>query len=380
MLRFQSFWMAGFEGADHINSHGTPLSMNEFTQHTANAEGDYGRLAHFGISTVRESIGWRTSGSRHYDFSSLQSRAAAAEKLGIQVCWTFLHYGIPEDIDLFSNDFHMRFADFCAAATRYLTRFSLVDPLYTPINEISFHTFALAHTRLMHPFSVHGLAGRIKEQLLAASRAGAMAIRSIDPTAQFLQGDPVIHVIPPAARPELAELAERESKSQYEVWDWLSKNDLLDVMSLHHYHSNQWECSTGERLHWHLNDPRRKPLREIIAECHRRYDKPLIVGETSHFGVGRGLWIMEVAKEVAASLASGVPVKGICLYPIVDRQDWEDLNHWHNSGLWDYAHGSGFLERILNIDYAADLRLAQTYVIPPAADGTEYAVVPVTEG
>jgi UDP-galactopyranose mutase len=373
--------MAGFEGSDHINSQGTPLSMNELTQHITNAADDYRRLAQFGISTVRESIGWQTCGAKNYDFSLLESRAVAAAKLGIQICWTFLHYGIPADVDLFRDDFPTRFADFCAAATQYLKRFSLVDPIYTPVNEISFHAFALAHTHHMHPFKdMHAHAGRIKEQLLAASLAGAMAIRNIDPAAQFLQGDPAIYLVPPADRPELAEAAQRETNSQYGAWDWLNQRGVLDVVSLHHYHSNQWECATGERLHWHLHDPRRKPLRDIISDCYHRYGRPMIVGETSHIGVGRGPWILEVAKEVAASLAAGVPVKGICLYPIVDRQDWEDLNHWHNSGLWDYAHRESTLERILNVDYAMDVRLAQTYVIPRMSDGTALPLVPMAEG
>jgi UDP-galactopyranose mutase len=45
-------------------------------------------------------------------------------------------------------------------------------------------------------------------------------------------------------------------------------------------------------------------------------------------------------------------VEGVCLYPIIDRPDWEDLNHWHNSGLWDMQlDPSGQLQRIINDDY-----------------------------
>lgn len=56
----------------------------------------------------------------------------------------------------------------------------------------------------------------------------------------------------------------------------------------------------------------------------------------------------------------GVPVDGICLYPIMDRPDWENEKHWHNSGLWDLdTESKGAWRRILNENYAIDLKVAQ---------------------
>jgi hypothetical protein len=53
----------------------------------------------------------------------------------------------------------------------------------------------------------------------------------------------------------------------------------------------------------------------------------------------------------------GVPLEGVCLYPILDRPDWEDMNHWHNSGLWDLRPDvEGKLERVLHAEYASALR------------------------
>ncbi len=55
-----------------------------------------------------------------------------------------------------------------------------------------------------------------------------------------------------------------------------------------------------------------------------------------------------------------IPVEGICIYLILDRPDWDNLNHWHNSGLWDLQRDSqGRHQRVLDEQYAADLRLAQ---------------------
>jgi len=41
----------------------------------------------------------------------------------------------------------------------------------------------------------------------------------------------------------------------------------------------------------------------------------------------------------------------------MDRPDWDDLEHWHNSGLWDLIpDDQGVLQRILNEEYAAVFR------------------------
>jgi len=39
----------------------------------------------------------------------------------------------------------------------------------------------------------------------------------------------------------------------------------------------------------------------------------------------------------------GVPVEGICLYPIVNHPGWDDERHCHN-GLWCYPDESGSRE------------------------------------
>ncbi|WP_317044073.1 hypothetical protein [Hymenobacter amundsenii] len=42
-----------------------------------------------------------------------------------------------------------------------------------------------------------------------------------------------------------------------------------------------------------------------------------------------------VAQESVKALRAGVPLLGVCLYPIIDRPDWDHLTPWHHSGLWD---------------------------------------------
>jgi hypothetical protein len=39
-------------------------------------------------------------------------------------------------------------------------------------------------------------------------------------------------------------------------------------------------------------------------------------------------------------MQSGVPIEGVCLYPIVNFPWWDDGRHLHN-GLWDSPNESG---------------------------------------
>jgi hypothetical protein len=91
-----------------------------------------------------------------------------------------------------------------------------------------------------------------------------------------------------------------------------------------------------------------------------RYQRCLFIGETSHFGVGRGPWLREIYDEVKTAIGNGVPLEGITIYPILDRPDWDNLDHWHNSGLWDLIPDEhGVLQRVLNEEYAVVLREIQ---------------------
>jgi hypothetical protein len=102
----------------------------------------------------------------------------------------------------------------------------------------------------------------------------------------------------------------------------------------------------------------------MLTEVWNRYQVPIIIGETSHVGVGRGQWIKELAHEVRIAIKSGVPIEGICLYPVIDRHDWENPHHWHNSGLWDLTpDDSGVLKRVLSQPYAMAFHEAQRMLV-----------------
>jgi hypothetical protein len=76
-------------------------------------------------------------------------------------------------------------------------------------------------------------------------------------------------------------------------------------------------------------------------------------------GSGRAEWIRELTDEAILAVEGGVPLEGICLYPIIDRFEWNDPSHWHNSGLWDFVVEGGVYRRVLNEAYAAELCRSQ---------------------
>ena len=344
-------WIGGFEGADHVNGHGRALAMARDSGHLGRLGRDYARLRRLGFSAVRETLGWReTHTADGYDFGTLHARMQAAQRHGLQVRWTLMHYGVPAGVDLLDGDeshFVDRFARYCAAVAAELARWPEPAPrIYTPINEISFLCWAATCTGLLHPHTgdrAHDGAA-LKRRLVRAALAGCHAIRAVDPGARMMWSEPLVHVCAAPGDALARAAACRTHESQYEALDMLcgraspelgGSPACVDLVGLNYYAANQWEHGSGRILAWHLRDPRRRPLSRLLREVHARYGLPLTLSETSHVGEGRGAWLLDVASQVAIARESGVELEGICLYPAGDRPDWQDPHHWHHSGLWD---------------------------------------------
>ena len=394
---YASFWMAGFEGADHINAHDQPQDLVRTTGHLGQLESDYRRVASLGLRTIRESIGWRLAepsrlsgggpgAATRFNFNRTLRFTDAANRQSLQVMWTLMHYGFAPGVDLFAEDFAERFADFAAAAARTLKGASDRAPVYTPINEISFLAWAIAETNFIHPYtreSSHRLcAGRpghdvgweAKWRLVRAALLAMKAVLAEDSRARFLHVEPLTHVVPPPYAPHLAARADEISRYQWQAWDMLSGDLLpelggtpaaLDLLGVNYYHNCQWELETGQRLEWHLGDPRRVSMSSLLRKVSKRFDRPILIAETSHVGSGRALWMKDVGREVEQAMACGVRIQGVCIYPVVDRPDWNNATHWHNSGLFDNANAQvhpDAIERRLHLGYAKSLRRAQERV------------------
>jgi hypothetical protein len=47
-----------------------------------------------------------------------------------------------------------------------------------------------------------------------------------------------------------------------------------------------------------------------------------------------------ICSETKAALDGGIPIRAICLYPILNHPGWADSRHCHNA-LWDYPDARG---------------------------------------
>jgi len=368
---FQSFWMGGFESACQINTRKERIDMLAATQHDIQAEADYALVRRWGMRTVRDGVRWHLMepSPGHYDFSGFLPMLHAAQRQGVQVIWNLLHYGWPDDLDFFSGAFVERFARFCRAVAQVVRAETAAVPFYVPINEMSFLAWGIGHKGIIYPYAV-GRADEAKRQLVRATIAAIEALWAVDRRARLAVIDPVLHVVAPPDRPDLVALAQGQRAAQFDAWDMLAgrrhpelggRARYLDLVGVNYYHSNEFE-TPDLRLRWEdtPRDRRWIPFHCLLCEIHARYQRPVFVAETSHFGAGRARWLREVAQEAGLARAAGVPLEGICLYPIIDRPDWENFDHWHNSGLFDlHRDATGRLRRVLHAEYGAALRWAQ---------------------
>ncbi len=332
---FQSFFMGGFECATHRRRDGTRIDVTSATGHDANCRAEFALLAHTGIRTVRDGLRWHLieTAPGVYDWSTFLPMLHAAYATGTQVIWDLCHWGVPDDIDIFSDAFLLRFAHFAAAAAGVIRdenlRAGVARPqVYCAINEISFWAWIGGDVGAFYPYrQQHG--PELKQQLVRASLAAIQAIREVDPSARFVQPEPLINIVPDPHKPEDRLPSERHTASQYETWDWLSAGTAevpagLDIVGINYYWNNQW-VHQGERAS--LGHLQHRPLHYMLLEVWERYKRPLLLSETGAEGDAAVGWLGYISAEVRLAQLAGANILGVCLYPVMDYPGWDDDRH-----------------------------------------------------
>ena len=329
---FRSFWQGGFECSTHRRARDRArVDVIAATRHDALAESDYRALAGHGILTVRDGVRWHLieQEPRRYDWSSLERQLAGAAVAGTEVIWDLLHYGWPDDVDVWGPAFVPRFAAFARAAARVIRSGTRGARFYCPVNEISFLSWGGGDAAYLNPFA-RNRGFELKVQLARAAIAATEAIRADDPAARFAHVDPVINVVTDPARPWDAPHAEGHRHAQFQGWDLIAgriwpqiggRPELLDLVGVNYYHNNQW-IHGGPPIDRH--HPLAKPFHRILAETYARYGRPIFVAETGIEGDARPAWLAHVADEVRQARRLGVPVEGVCLYPILCHPGWDN--------------------------------------------------------
>jgi beta-glucosidase/6-phospho-beta-glucosidase/beta-galactosidase len=350
---FQSFLMGGFECATHRLRSGKRLDMIAATRHDRFVAQDYARLVEYGMRTTRDGIRWHLieEHPRRYNFSSVVGMIRAARDLNAQVIWDLCHYGWPDDIDIFKPEFVNRFARMAREFTKVLLGETDAVPFIVPVNEISFFAWASGESAYLNPFMT-GRSYELKDQLIRAAIEATEAIWSVAPQARIVNVDPAINVICDPSRPYEREAARSYHQLQYHARDILTGREkpevggaekYLDIIGVNYYPFNQWihgDTVYHPRIPIGFQEPSYRPLSGILAEIYDRYKRPMFIAETGTEGDGRPQWLSYVASEVRSAIRRGVPVEGICLYPIVSFPGWDDDRHCHN-GLWDYSDEDG---------------------------------------
>ena len=361
--------MGGFECATHRLADGRRLDLTSATGHDRHVIPDYQRLHEHDISVVRDGIRWHLiePSPYRYDFSSLLPMVRAAQQTRTQVIWDLCHYGWPDDLDIFSAEFISRFARMVEAVVRVINDESDLPLFIAPVNEISFFAWAGGEAAYLNPFETER-PHELKRQLVRAAIEAIEAAWRVNPQTRVVHTDPLIHVAHDLERPNEFAMAEYYRLLMFQAWDMLAgrfrpevggQEKYLDIIGANYYPNNQWmvgETSFHPGRWLDVSDPQYRPLSDLLREVYERYRRPMFIAETGTEGNERVDWIRYVADEVRNALKLGVPIEGICLYPILDFPGWGDDRRCE-TGLWGYPDANG--NREVYAPFAEELRLQQ---------------------
>lgn len=350
MRDLKSFLIAGFECSTHRLNNGKRLDLIASSYHDKFILEDYIRMKDLGFLTAREGLRWHLieKSSGNYDFSSVLPFLEAAKKCGIVIIWDLLHYGWPDDIDIYSDDFVVRFENFTEAFASFYFENTTEDLHVCPINEISFFAWGGGDTAYINPFS-EGRGDELKKLLVRSAIRASDLLKRKFPRTWLVQIDPIINIAPNPELPERIAGIAGYNQAQYAAWDMLTgklapelggKESFIDIVGVNYYPRNQW-VDHGQRLN--PGDPEYIPFRTLLSNVYQRFNKPIIIAETGTEDDERPAWFRYIAEEAYAAIKEGTPIQGICLYPILNHPGWDDDRHCHN-GLWDYADANGHRE------------------------------------
>jgi hypothetical protein len=225
--------------------------------------------------------------------------------------------------------------------------------------------------------------------LAMADIAAVKAIRADFPDARMVHIDPLIWVVPPPDRPDLAEAAHRESyEDAYIAWDVISglkhpelggSPEIIDILGFNNYSFGQMEYQGGGKPNLPLEpgDPRIRALCDLLEEAWAKYQRPCIIAETSGLHGGRPDWLNDIMCEGLAAVNRGVDLHGICLFPAVDMTDWH-TGEWLHMGIADVEPiGAGTLMRKPFLPYVQALHRWQERLGRPTALDPDHYDQPV---
>jgi beta-glucosidase/6-phospho-beta-glucosidase/beta-galactosidase len=358
--RFDSFFMAGFDCSSHRRRDGVRLDLIRATGHDRHVLNDYRLCRELGFRTLRDGLRWHLIGKTpgKYDWSSWMPALEAAEDVGMQVIWDLFHYGSPDCIDQAAPDFPDRFTEFALAAIEVRQSVSKRPPMFCPLNEINFISWAVDDGYF--PQVGPKQRGWFKHQLVRTAITASRAIKREWPDSTIIWAEPLIHIAPHDQRRSTIRAAQQNLQGMYEAYDWImgkAKPELggdpsfVDFVGLNFYPHNQWYFK-GPTIPMGHHEYR--PLADMLIEMGKRYEKPLLLSETGAEGTGKPSWLHYVCSEVRDAMIRGADVRGICWYPITAYPGWDNSRH-AETGLLStvVANGSRHVDEKLLAEFEA---------------------------
>jgi beta-glucosidase/6-phospho-beta-glucosidase/beta-galactosidase len=365
---FPTFFISGFECSTFLWKDKNRRNLITEIQHDKFVDSDYALLRRLGIAVSREAIPWPVVDNNGlYDFSCIDPMIEAMNKHKILPIWDLCHYGYPDDLDPFSDNFTERFSAYCKAAAAYVIP-KLPSPyFFTPINEITFFSFCGGEWGWVAPYrTTREDRFNFRRALCKATIASVKAIREVEPSARMVHIDPLVQVVAPRDRPDQQEAAWKETYvDTFLAWDILygkehpeygGSPEILDIVGANNYSFGQMEYrESGPHAALSPDDDRIKPLCDLLQTVWDRYHLPMIIGETSGMNEGREHWLRDVMEESLAAVNEGIDLHGICLFPAIDMPDWH-TGQWLKNGLCDVVPEGDVMNRVECSTYVEELR------------------------
>src|SRR5918997_200945 len=191
---FPTFFLSGFECSTFLWKDRKRRDLVAETQHRQHAREDYRILRELGIAVSREGIPWPLADRNGaYNFSSIDAMIEAMLETKVLPIWDLCHYGYPDELDPFADNFADAFADYCRAAAEYVIPRVRGPHFFTPINEMTFFSFIGGEWGWTAPYkNTREDRYKLRVALCKAAIAGIKAIREIDPEARIVNIDPLV--------------------------------------------------------------------------------------------------------------------------------------------------------------------------------------------
>ncbi len=369
---FAGFWMAGYECCDMINRYGDRVDLLRLTGHLERLEEDYRLLDYFDMKSIREGIRWSTveTSPGVYDWQAVSFIIRTAVTGGKQILFDLCHFGFPSDLTPFHPHLTSRFVALCRSFVALYRSIQPEGPLIvTPINEVNFLAWLGGEIASTSPYCT-GKGWEVKYHLMRAYIEGVKAMKEMDPGVMILTVEPLVNIAADDMDADTLSMVQLMSSYQFQTIEMLmglicpelgGRPEYLDIIGLDYYYNSQWSYPLNRILHWKLphTEPGYRTLSEQVRDIYEKYQRPIVLTETSHPLEDRPLWIRNVTAECIKVLTANIPLWGICIYPVIDRPDWDQTDTWHRSGIWDIDETSDTLDRILYEPYAIAIKECQ---------------------